>query len=364
MDVVLYEDSATKNIRSLNYNVTLYKDSGLMYRWGKTKEDDPIMSPTGPEILDLEISVDGCNGTKTENGSGSGPCKFCYKSNTNKPPTNMTLATFKKILSKFPQQNGKFFLQQIAFGITGVQTNPDFIPMMEYARSVGIIPNFTLSGFDLTDEIAEKCARLVGALAVSCYESDKDLCYNTIRKFLDLGVKQTNMHLLYYKDNVDFVKEVFYDIVHDERLRGLNAVVLLGLKQKGRGSKLQYATKEQFDDIVNTAIQLNIPLGFDSCSAGKFNKWLDATELKLDKDSIRQSVEPCESFGLFSSYINVNSEYFPCSFAEGAEGWEEGINVLACSDFIRDIWNSDRVSKAREKSLACNRNCIIYPEIN
>ena len=37
------------------------------------------------------------------------------------------------------------------------------------------------------------------------YESDKNVCYNTVKKFTDLGIKQTNIHLCYYKENMDFV---------------------------------------------------------------------------------------------------------------------------------------------------------------
>lgn len=288
----------------------------------------------------------------------------CYKGNTNKPAHYMTLDTFKLLMGKLPRINDVLFAQQLAFGVTGVQSNPHFIPIMQYTRSLGVIPNFTLSGFDLTDEIAEQCADVVGAVAASVYPADKELGYRTVRKFLDLGVKQTNIHLLYHNDNEAFIYEVLHDVQYNPLLRGLNAVVLLGLKPKNRGSNFTPATNVTFTDIVNYAIRHKVPLGFDSCSATKFNHWLDQTMLVEDKESVRQFVEPCESFGLFSSYINVDCFAYPCSFAEEQPGWEEGMNVLACSDFIRDIWFSDRLSTWRQRSLDANRQCILYPEIN
>ena len=61
-------------------------------------------------------------------------------------------------------------LYSIAFGITGVQTNPDFPKMLEYCYENDVIPNYTLSGADLNDEILEVTSKYCGAVAVSCYE--------------------------------------------------------------------------------------------------------------------------------------------------------------------------------------------------
>ena len=65
----------------------------------------------------------------------------------------MTFETFKTIIDKMP-----IVLTQIAFGITGIQTNPDFIKMLKYCREKQIVPNFTLSGIDLSDKIAKEVA--------------------------------------------------------------------------------------------------------------------------------------------------------------------------------------------------------------
>jgi len=57
---VLRESKDFKVVKSENYNYTFDKRTGFFARWGKTQEDDPKFSPIGPEILDLEISVNGC----------------------------------------------------------------------------------------------------------------------------------------------------------------------------------------------------------------------------------------------------------------------------------------------------------------
>jgi hypothetical protein len=319
------------------------KTTGETIRYGKTLQDDPQMAPS-PELLDLEISTNQC----------SSSCPYCYKENTRGPGANMSFDTFKKIIDKLTP-----FLTQIAFGLTNVTANPDFIRMMEYCREVSVIPNFTMTGVDATDEFLEKAVSLVGAIAVSVLQTNKFICYNIIEKLTNLGLEQTNMHLMYHAGNESFVYEVLHDIQNDPRLEKLNAVVLLALKQKGRGENLQPMPYDKFAKIVQYCFDHKIKLGFDSCSAPKFIKWVNESN-QPNKEQLLQMAEPCESFGLFSAYINVKNAYFPCSFAESAPGWEEGIDVLGCNDFVKDIWMSDKVNEWRQKSLACNRGCLLY----
>lgn len=100
---------------------------------------------------------------------------------------------------------------------------------------------------------------------------------------------------------------------------------------------------------------MSIRFGFDSCSANKFLKTIAGTEMEYQ--SIY--VEKCES-GRMSFYINARGEGFPCSFAEGTKGWETGIDVINCNDFVEDVWNNPRIQNFREFSLMNNCNCVLY----
>jgi len=355
IDGKLYHVAETKDGKRVvgpDYNYIFSKKDGSFARWGKNKEDDPAFSPIGPEILDLEISVNGCPNR----------CRFCYKSNTNAPATNMTFETFKRIIDSFHKT-----LTQIAFGITGIQTNPDFIRMMEYCREIGVIPNFTLSGIDLTDEIAERVSKLVGALAVSAYKSDKNVCYNTVKKFTDLGIKQTNIHIMVSEETLDFVYEVLNDRLTDSRLQSMNAIVFLGVKPKGRAKDGYHSLPtEKYKALIEFCFEKQIAIGFDSCSAPKFESAVKAMTLsEARKRELIGCSESCES-SLFSSYINVNAEYWHCSFSEG-ETKVASVNVLDYDSFL-DVWYSDTVRKFREDSIASMREgcryCNIFPEIN
>ena len=92
----IVESEKAKVCQSESYNFIFNKDTGYFARWGKTKDEDPDMSPIGPEILDLEIS---------SGGDCSGKCPFCYKCNgVNGDPTyNMTFDEFKTIFDKMPK---------------------------------------------------------------------------------------------------------------------------------------------------------------------------------------------------------------------------------------------------------------------
>lgn len=183
----------SKHVRSESYNFDFDKATGTHMRWGATFEDDPDYSPIGPEILDLEITVDGCPNN----------CDFCYKGNTNGPPINMPYERFVRVVDLFP-----LTLTQIAFGITTVKANPDFIRMMKYARDKGIIPNFTLSGVELTEEIAQEVAGLVGSVAVSIYEGKEETGYEAVRMLSEAGIKQVNLQLVVSEQTYDFVNRV------------------------------------------------------------------------------------------------------------------------------------------------------------
>jgi hypothetical protein len=276
----------------------------------------------------------------------------------------MTFETFKTIFDKMPKT-----LTQIAFGITGLQTNPDFFRMMEYSREHGVIPNFTLSGIDLTPELADRIAKVSGAVAVSVYQTDKNVGYNAIKMLTDRGMKQVNIHLMVSEETFDFACEVMNDRLKDERLANMRAIVLLGVKPKGRArgsyNPLSY---DKFARLVLTSMRRNITVGFDSCSAPKFEKLVDdpRVDFGANKGPLKSMIESCEST-LFSSYINQRGEFFPCSFCEGEGEWVEGIDVVAAETFD-SVWCHPRVSAWREKlmSSACNgcRKCIAFPEIN
>ncbi len=294
----------------------------------------------------------------------------CYKANT-PSGSYMSIDTFKTIFDKMNQPRT---MTQIAFGVDAeCKTNPDIWKIMDYALENGVVPNVTVA--DIDDDTAKNIVKRCGACAVSCYERDKNRCYDSILKLSSEAAKigrhefKVNMHLLVSHQTEKFVFEVLDDILHDGRLAGLNAVVFLSLKQKGRGKAFSKMDDDVYARVIKFVNDHGISYGSDSCGANRLMKSLqsyyDGKENGAEMyERALGCIEPCESFGMFSLYLNVNGVYYPCSFMEGEGDWKEGIDMLKINDFFNDVWNGEKVRKAREEMLKCakcNGGCTKCP---
>lgn len=197
------------------------------------------------------------------------------------------------------------------------------------------------------------------------YKTDSvltDLCYDTVKKLTDRGMTQVNIHVMLSEETADRVMEVFHDFKEDSRLAKLNAIVILSLKKRGRGVSYATVSPDRFKAIVDYALDKgnNIPLGFDSCTCGKFS---DAIQDYPNYKQIMLSAEPCEST-LFSQYINVEGKFYSCSFCENAESFPVGVDAVNVDDYIKDVWMHPSTVAWRnnllEKRKAGSMSCPVY----
>ena len=350
MDMIKYkvlENDNVKMLRSEEVNYNFNKGNGYMETWGKRKEDDPDYSPMGPFILDIEVTTI-CKGVPGKDGIVK-PCPFCYKGN-NPVGANMSFETFKGVIDRMKKSNT---LCQLAFGADSEATsNPDLFKMAEYAREVGVVPNITVA--NVSNEVADKLVNVMGAVAVSRYDN-KNVCYDSVKKLTDRGMKQVNIHILVSLETYDNVMETLKDRMVDERLSKLNAIVMLSLKRKGRGVGYTPLPQDKYNELIKFAMDNNISFGMDSCSAHKF---LNAVKDDKNYDKLKVLAEPCES-SCFSSYVGVDGKFYPCSFAEGEGEWKDGIDILSVDNF-NEVWNNDKVKKFRENLIKGGRKCPLY----
>lgn len=335
---MLNENKIFKFFKSPDYNFIFNKENGAFARWGADKTDDPAVAPA-PEILDLEISA----------GKDCIGCEYCYKANgpDAEETHNLTLDEFKVIFDKMPKN-----LTQIAFGIMGIKTNPDFLNMMVYAKSRGVVPNYTTNGFGVNEFWAKMTKQVCGAVAVSCHV--KEVAYNAVMAFTDAGMTQVNIHQVLHQQNFHTVMGLLNDRLIDPRLAKVNAIVFLAYKPKGTNAgAFTSCTVDQYKTLIEFCELNNLSIGFDSCSAPVVFK---AYEQLGRYAEVNQMIEPCES-SLFSSYISCKGSFFPCSFSEGEPGWEEGLNVLNCEDFTKDIWNHPKTVAFRNNLLNTTSGC-------
>lgn len=338
-----------KTVKTPEYNYVFNEKTGFFARWGKTQDDDPDMSPLGPEIADIEVT------TKCF-GPGGVLCKFCYKSNI-PSGENMSFETFKKVFHNLPDN-----LTQIAFGAdASCTTNPEIWDMFDYCRNNDynkVVPNITVA--DISILTAIRLANVCGAVAVSRY-ANKDLCYNSVKYLSDAGLEQVNIHQLLSQETFQQALDTIDDYHTDERLKDLRAIVFLSLKPKGRGEKFNRLTNDQFKQLVDKALEKGTPIGFDSCSANKFIRAIKGHE---NFEQMAQYTEPCEST-CFSLYVDVHGKYFPCSFTPGRKGWDDGIDLVNATSFIEAVWEHNRTRKFRNDLLTNLdengvRSCPLY----
>lgn len=336
MNAKLIETQTKKIFRSQGYNYDFDKLTGFFVRWGDTLNDDGDLRKGLPEIADIEISTI-CSGVNKS-------CGFCYKSNNSKGKY-MTYETFIAVFNNLPRT-----ITQIAFGIGDINANPDMWKIFEYCRNNGVIPNVTINGAGMNDETFNRLVHYCGAVAVSIY--DKELSYDAIKILTNKGLRQVNIHYMLCEETYMKAYEIMNDIKKDKRLVHLNAIVFLSLKPKGRAKNgYTQLSQEKFNDLVKYALDNEISIGFDSCSAQKFLKCIEGTKYE---NLYNTMVEPCES-SLYSSYINVDGMYFPCSFIEKSD-WQTGIDVKTSKNFITDIWNSKKNIEFRERVIKCREN--------
>ena len=351
-----------------SFHLAFRRDDGLTLKWGRTPDDDPTHCPWGNEIADIEIttscrgirSIDKATGKTSINDCDRRVCDFCYKANT---PNGkyMPFDTFKVIFDKMNQPKT---MTQIAFGVDAeCKTNPDVWRIMDYALENGVVPNVTVA--DIDGETARNIVERCGACAVSCYERNKHCCYDSIKLLVDEAKRQgrvffkVNMHLLVSHETEKFVFEVLEDRLHDERLEGMGAIVLLSLKQKGRGKAFSKMDDEVYKKVVFFLQDNGISYGSDSCGANRLMASLK--EYYKDKPNggeqykkVLDSIETCESC-CWSCYINVDGVLFPCSFMEGEEGWKDGIDLkdATYSNFTAQVWNHPRILEWRQNAIRC-----------
>lgn len=346
--VLFNKDTGEKRVTSEGYNYWFNFKTGEFARWGETTDDDPRVGQL--ELFDLEVS-EICEGIPKKPGQPASPCSWCYKSN-NQVGRNMSFETFKNIFDKLPTT-----LTQIAFGIGDIWSNPDLVKMFDYCRNnshnPGVVPNLTTNGYGLTDEWVKILAAKCGGVSVSVYDP-KDVCYDAVEKLVNGGVTQVSIHQLIAVETFEKCKEVIRDAAEDPRLKGLKAVLFLTLKPKGKRNKLQILTDvSKYRELIDYAEQLEVNIGFDSCSAPIF---LTAMINHPDFEQLAMTSESCES-NRFHGYANVEGKYWHCSFTEDHPDWQS-VDLTKIENFETDVWQHPEVKRFREK-LVNQNNCHI-----
>ncbi|MBD5485147.1 MAG: SPASM domain-containing protein [Lachnospiraceae bacterium] len=326
-----------------------YIRTGIMKN-GKDTGIDPFMA-SFPELLDVGIMGHCRHGQ-------SGLCIKagieCYQDGLHQRKPNMSLHDFENIALQCSQQTYQFALG----GCGDPDQHEHFREILEICTHVGIVPNYTTSGFGITEEQARLCKKHCGAVAVSWYRSEYT------RRAVDLLVKagvKTNIH---YVLNKSTVHEAVERLKAHEFPKGINAIVFLLHKPVGLGKKenIIAADHEEFQRLLQLAVsgKTAYKIGFDSCTVPAL--------INISGNIAENSLDTCEG-ARWSAYISPDMKMMPCSFDNQEMRWAVDLREYT----IKEAWNSAKFEEFRdhfrtachdcENQRLCMGGCPIRPEI-
>lgn len=325
-----------------------YVRTGVLDDNGRDTGKDPFMA-SYPHLIDVGI-MGHCIHCKTGLCAKAGI--GCYQSGMFVEQPNMSLDDFRRIAE---QSKGK--CNQFALGGRG---DPDqhehFEEILKICRQNNIVPNFTTSGYGMTEEIAKLCKRYCGAVAVSWYRSEYTL--KAIQMLLDAGVK-TNIHYVLGKNSID---EALERLQKEDFPMGINAVIFLLHKPAGQGTKANMLSASD-ERVAKFFAEIDkghsFKVGMDSCNVpGAIN---------FCKSVLPESLDTCEG-GRYSCYIGADMTMVPCSFDQ-----EKRYEVSLREMSVVEAWNSEPFEQFRskmrgacpecEKRELCMGGCPLMPEI-
>jgi radical SAM protein with 4Fe4S-binding SPASM domain len=304
-----------------------------------------------PELIDIGI-MGNCHAAKY------GICKNagidCYQSAILNPKPNMDLLFYKKIIS---ESRGKVF--QVALGGAGdPNKHMDFADILKFTRNNYIIPNYTTSGLQLTDDEIMLTERYCGAVAVSFYSrlvgyeggqlrESNTQTINAINRLVQAGCI-VNVHYVLSKNTI---KEAIYRIENNLFPNGIHAVIFLLYKAIGLGSLEKVLTYDSDDlfTLINLVQKSNTKMkfGFDTCCTPAI--------LLHNSGVTESSIEFCDA-ARFSMYIDCSGDAYPCSFAKTETKYTTSI----VNSRIKDAWQSEPFQLFRaQQSKACVE-CRVY----
>lgn len=240
----------------------------------------------------------------------------------------MSLNFFKSLIDEIQGNT----LQVALGGFGNPNEHEDFVEIIRYAREHNVVPNYTTSGINLTEDQIVATKKYCGAVAISHHR--QPYTYEAIRRFVEHGVK-TNIHYVIGNDSID---EAISRLENDDFPNGVNAVIFLLYKPVGKikdGNTLSPRDPrvKRFYELIET--EHPFKCGLDSCHVpGVVN---------FTTKILNESISPCDA-ARFSMYITPDGFALPCSFDTTHRNWAVDLNTTT----IEEIWNGEVFSNFRQ----------------
>lgn len=326
------ENSMIKRIVTDRYRISFNTETGYEELEGINGNPDPFVLDY-PSLIDIGVM-----------GNCQNKCEFCYQGDHQQD--HMTLENFKRVVDEVHNHTN-----QMALGGRGnPNKHPNFKELVEYSRFFDMVPNYTTSGLDLTDEEVAITKANCGAVAVSAH--NKDYTYRAIDMFTKADVK-TNIHFVVSQKSI---KTALFLLLggnpwpNSVDLDKIHAVIFLLFKPQGRGASLTdwILTQDQTKIFSQMLVgygnfkRFDFMVGADSCFINKIMK----SGIRMTPEQ-EQSVDTCEGSRM-SCYISPDMKLMPCSFG----GYGKGESILDSS--IKQIWDNGKEFHEFREVLKCN----------
>lgn len=326
-----------------------YMRTGILDQNGKDTGVDPFMA-SFPHLIDVGIMGHCIHGE-------SGLCKDagvqCYQSGYSVKKADMTIEDFESIAKQC-----RHITNQLALGGRGdPNQHKHFQRILQICHENDLVPNYTTSGFNMTDEQVRLTKEYCGAVAVSWYRSS--YTEDAIKRFVDAGCK-TNIHYVLSKNSIE---EAVERLSGKGFAEGINAVIFLMHKPIGQGQRENMLQPndpllKKFCSLVNNS-NLTFKIGFDSCSVPMIVNYCPSIS--------KISLDTCEG-GRYSCYISSEMIMSPCSFDR-----EEKYGISLKKTSILEAWNSSKFEMFRKSMRSscpkcpdrefCMGGCPLVPEV-
>lgn len=344
VNMIYYKDNRFGFFELFNDETGTLVRSNVLNNGCETDRLPPMRS--FPELIDIGI-MGSCSAGKT------GLCRNagvdCYQQGMSLHEKDMDLTDYSAIIN---QCKGRVF--QIALGGAGDPNKHEFFAdILRITRENRIVPNYTTSGYALTDKEIELTKKYCGAVAVSYYSKidkygneDNISTITAIERFIKAGCI-TNVHYVLSKKNI---KEAIYRVKNNMFPQGINAVVFLLYKPIGLASQeyvIDYGDSGYLELLhLVVSADSNWRYGFDTCQSPAIYKFASGIAI--------ESIEFCEA-ARFSMYINSRCIAFPCSF--GIE--DDTFSVDLKQHTLQEAWESENFVKFRERQAEMCSNCNV-----
>ncbi|MBN2534289.1 MAG: radical SAM protein [Spirochaetales bacterium] len=174
-------------------------------------------------------------------------CSHCYMDSGGEAENEIDLVHIKKALKALAE----FGVFHVALGGGEALLREDLLDIARYAREVGLVPNLTISGSSLTEQLAVKLT-LMGQINISIdapfpHENGyrKNTLFHKADSAIDLLLKAgvpTGINCVVGKDNFTYIPELFAYA----KKKGVNEIEFLRFKPAGRGKNLYHKSKTTY----------------------------------------------------------------------------------------------------------------------